>query len=446
MDAKAYLDSFHNWEPRLDQAGVSSFSLDRMERLLKAMRHPESALRFVHIAGSKGKGSAAAYLAYIMRASGYTVGLYTSPHLHQLNERIRILRPGGYNADPFEGCISDADLAALVEKYRLQLDPLKEGEDPVTYYEVLTALAVAHFAAHQVRLVVLETGLGGRLDATNVFETSVCGLTPIGLEHTAILGDTLELIAAEKAAIMKSSAQRAVFADQAPQVMKVLLRRAAECGIAPTIIDRDMPVNVMDAACGGVRFSTSGRRDYSGLQTSLMGRHQAQNAALAIAMAEDLEMYGMAISEESVRAGIKETLWPGRFEIFHRSPIVILDAAHTPASAAACAATFTEVFPGRRAVLLFGVSKDKNIPAICQALSPLAQCVVGARAVNPRSYEFTEENLKGYFSGVPVVSVPDARLAWERAWREAGAGGIVLVSGSIFLVAEIRAVLDGQKA
>ena len=219
FNAHEYLNGLTNWEPRLHQAGVSSFSLARMEKLLIAMGKPDDKLKFAHVAGSKGKGSTCVFLAGIMRAAGYRVGLYTSPHLYSVRERIRVLEPlnekgrlrggleearvkredgraGGENsAGLFEGCITDKELTDRVRFYKDDIEALRAAGEDVTYYEVLTALAVSHFAATQCDIVVLETGLGGRLDATNIFETSVCGITPVGMEHTAILGDTLGAIA-----------------------------------------------------------------------------------------------------------------------------------------------------------------------------------------------------------------------------------------------------------
>jgi dihydrofolate synthase/folylpolyglutamate synthase len=441
-DAEVYLNGFTNWEPRLDQAGVSSFSVDRMEALLKVFRHPESALIFAHIAGSKGKGSTAAFLASILRAAGHRVGLYTSPHLYSVRERIRVLEPRPVNAvidaDPFEGMISDKDFEYRLLHYRAEIDALRAAGMDITYYEVLTAAAVAHFSARGVKVVVLETGLGGRLDATNVFEASVCGITPIGLEHTAILGDTLARIAAEKAAIIKAPSQRAAFAPQAAEALRVLMDRAALFGILPTLIGADMPVDVEREAVDGVTFSMTGRREYEALHTSLPGAHQAYNAALAAAMAEDLEAYGILLTEEAVARGISGTVWPGRFEIFPGSPVLVVDAAHTAESAQACARTFTSVFPGRKAVLLLGMSRDKNIESFCRTLEPIVAAAVAVRLGHPRSFEFLPADMERFFTSVPAVTAADVASGMAEAVRLAGKDGIILAAGSVFLAAEAR--------
>lgn len=440
FNSENYLASFVNWEPRLDQAGVSSFSLDRMVGLLRIFRHPESALLFAHIAGSKGKGSTAAFLAGILRAAGHRVGLYTSPHLYSFHERIRVLNPGEAGPDPFEGMISSAECDELLRYHQEAIDHLRAGGSDITYYELLTALAVAHFAKKKVRVVVLETGLGGRLDATNYFETSVCGITPVGLEHTAILGKTLGLIAAEKAAIIKSPSQRVSFSRQEPEVMAVLEERARFWGILPTLIGKDMPLQMREEGPQGVCFSVTGRREYKDLSSSLAGEYQAENAALAIAMAEDLEAYGLELTQDAVRRGISQTVWPGRFEVFQGQPVVVADAAHTPESAAACVRAFVKAFPGRKAVLLLGISRDKDIAGVCQALGPIAKCVVTAKADHPRAFEFSTENLGRFFPSAERVALGDVPAAMKEAARLAGENGIVLAVGSVFLAAEVRKI------
>ncbi|MBF0386851.1 MAG: hypothetical protein HQL20_03230 [Candidatus Omnitrophica bacterium] len=443
FDSGEYLASFVNWEPRLDKAGVSSFGVERMDALLKALRHPESDLIFAHIAGSKGKGSTAVLLANILRSAGYRTGLYTSPHLYSYHERIRVLEPRspdeGGDDEVFEGSIAPEEFDELLRYYQDDIEALRRRGIEITYYELLTALAVAYFAYKKVKVVVLETGLGGRLDATNIFETSVCGITPIGLEHTAILGSTLGLIAGEKAAIIKSAGQRAAFAPQAPEVMAVLQERARSFGILPTVVGVDLPLEILSESQDGVRFNISGRREYRGLGTVLAGAHQAQNAALALAMAEDLEMYGLVLTEEAVRQGLACTRWPGRFEIRAGSPTLVVDAAHTVDSARACVQTFQSVFPGRRAVLLLGAGVDKDIAGICRELGVVAQCVVAAQAGHPRAHAFTTDELKERFPDVEAVIARDVPQAMLEARRRAGENGIILAAGSVFLAAEARA-------
>ncbi len=457
FDLHGYLNSFTNWEPRLHQAGVSAFSLTAIEKLLLVMGRPDDKLKFAHVAGSKGKGSTCVFLAEIMRAAGYRVGLYTSPHLYSVCERIRVLEPviekgrrrgveedARHGAAPglLEGCITEKQLADRVRFYRDDIDALRNAGVAITYYEVLTAVAASHFAAAQCDLVVLETGLGGRWDATNIFETSVCGITPIGLEHTAILGDTLAAIAGEKAGIIKAPYQRVALAPQAPEALAVLKERCALYGIMPTEVTADLGLQIIAENTDGTSFTVHGRRDYGLLRTRLPGRHQAVNAAVAVAMAEDLEMFGFLLEAESVVTGVAAASWPCRFEVFsHAGMSIVIDGAHTVESAAACAATFQAVFPGRKAVLVFGSGLDKNIKDMAAVLAPVVSSVILTRSANARAWVPDPAGAEGLFPGVPVVVEADPGKALDAAIRLAGKDGTVLVAGSIFLAAEVRALM-----
>lgn len=440
-----YLNSFDNWEARLHQARGADFDLINMERLLHAFGRPDDKLKFAHIAGSKGKGSTCVFLASILRAAGYRVGLYTSPHLYDVRERIRILEPlrgeSPVSADPFEGMPTEEELAERMRYYKGPVDSLRFDEKvPVTYFEYLTALAVSWFASKKVDIVVLETGLGGRLDATNVFETMSCGITSIGYEHTHILGETLGEIAGEKAGIIKSPTQRVVVAPQEDGAASAILKRCAEFGIRPTIVGQDLSLSVVKESLEGTDFEVRGRREYKGLHTGLTGQHQAINAAMAIGMAEDLEIFGFVLSEKDVAAGIRGAVWPARFEVVRREPHVILDAAHTGESAAVLARTFANLFSDRRAVIVFGASADKDIKAMAQALTTIADRVILTKANHPRACELGLYKTDELF-GVPTEMMPTLREALDRAFVLAGPSGIVLVTGSIFVAAEARALL-----
>lgn len=432
-----YLNSFLNWESRLDKAAASDFGLERVHRLLEAVGHPEDQLKFVHVAGSKGKGSTCAFLASILRSAGYRVGLFTSPHFNSYCERIRILEPGGVPA-PFEGMITLEDLTDRARFYQERIDVLRADGVEVTFFELWTALALTYFSHKKVDIVVLETGLGGRLDATNAVDTLVCGITPIGLEHTAILGGTLQEIALEKAGIIKSPSQKVSVAGQAPEVIRIFRDRCEEFFIAPTVVGEDVRCDVIRCDEEGSVFFVDGRRPYSDLVTSLPGRHQVMNAALAIAMAEDLEIFGFLITEEAVSRGIRETRWPGRFEIVCQSPRVILDCAHTPESALALAGTFAALYPGRKAAVVLGMSADKNVRQICQALSPIASRVIWTRAGNVRALDPLTVDIKADFPTQDVSVVCPVSGALEEARRLCGAEDIILVCGSVFVVAEAR--------
>jgi dihydrofolate synthase/folylpolyglutamate synthase len=431
-----YLTSFLDLEQTLDLAHFSDLQLERMRKLLEAFGRPEDRLRFVHVAGSKGKGSTCAYLAGILRASGYRVGLYTSPHLYSYFERIRVLEPGKAPS-MFEGLISEEEAADRLGYYAPVIDELRKTE-MITFYELWTALALSFFEHKKVDIVVLETGLGGRLDATNAVDTMVCGITPIGLEHTSILGDTLAKIAVEKAAIIKAPTQKVVLAQQDPQAMAVLQQRCETFGIRPNIVGESVSLKDLRQTGAGVEFLVEGRRKYEDLTTSLAGAHQAANAAMAIALAEDLEIFGYLITEESVRQGVRDTLWPVRFEIIRGFPTMILDAAHTTESAKALAETFRAVYPGRKAVLVIGMSSDKDYGAYCHELKDIAGAVVFTRSKHPRARDFRLLDIAWLFPSAEKVVSKCVPLALEEAFSRAGSEGIVLVTGSIFICAEAR--------
>ncbi len=435
--AIAYLQTFNNWETKLQSAGAASFALDRVEKLLAVFGRPDSDLRFAHVAGTKGKGSACAFLAAILRASGYRTGLYTSPHLHSLSERIRVLEPG-VPAPGFDGAITLREIGERLLYYRRDIDQLRASGVEITFYELMTVLAISLFASRQTRLVVLETGLGGRLDATNAVETSVCGITPVGLDHMNILGVTPALIAAEKAGIIRSSSQRVTLAPQVPEVMAVLREHCRALGIRPTVVGEDLPCAVHEMTARGVRFTVEGRRRYDDLFSPLTGAHQAENAALAIGMAEDLETYGYVITAESVREGIRSVHWPARFEPAGTVPVVILDCAHTPESAEALERTFSRVYPGRKAVVVLGMSADKDARAFVKALSQITGALVLTKADNPRAMDIAVDDVCAIVPGAELVSASDVTGALVRARQMAGKDGIILVTGSVFVCAEAR--------
>jgi dihydrofolate synthase / folylpolyglutamate synthase len=443
-----YLASFLDVEQSLDKAHFFDLQLERMHKLLEVFGQPEDRLRFVHVAGSKGKGSTCAYLAEILRASDYRVGLYTSPHLYSPFERIRVLdrrtADGGcptsdirHPTHLFEGAVTEEEATDRLAYYAPLVDELRKTEQ-ITFYELWTALALSYFDHKKVSVVVLETGLGGRLDATNAVDTMVCGITPIGLEHTAILGETLAAIAAEKAAIIKLPTQKVVLAPQKKEAGDVLKKRCEAFGIRPNIVGETIGIQIQEQSAQGVEFDVVGRRPYKGLRTRLIGAHQAWNAALAIGMAEDLEVFGYLITEESVRQGVLDTIWPVRFEVVPNTPAMVLDAAHTVESAKAVAETFRSVYPGKKAVLVIGMSQDKPYEAFCNEFKEITGAVIFTRSKHPRSREFHPLDVAKFFPSVDKIVTRCVPRALEEAFQRAGSDGIVLVTGSIFVCAEAR--------
>ena len=417
-----YLNSFTNFESQLHKLRPEDFHLNRIQKFLDLAGNPSQHLKIVHVAGTKGKGSTCAFLASILQEAGYKVGLYTSPHLHRVNERIRILNKDNLRSkDDFSGSISDEELGLVLAQLRPFAAAIKNDGNILTFFEVLTVAALCYFAKSQVDVVILETGLGGRLDSTNAVDSSIAVITPVSLDHTRILGDTLSQIASEKAGIIKDSRQRVVIAPQEKDAMDVILGRCIEFGVQPIWV---------------------GPGKYDHLKIGLKGRHQMVNAATAIKAAAILRMTGFKISDEAVSEGLKNVRWPGRFELLGKDPDVIVDCAHNGASARALSETLTEEYPKRKVTLVLGISEDKDASAICDPLKNIAEHIILTKANHLRAHQFTTEEGKNYFGNLPFEIIDSLPKAMEKALQLAGPQDVVLVTGSIFLVAETRDFLS----
>jgi len=393
--------------------------LDRIEALLEAIGNPERSMTLAQIAGTNGKGSVSAMLAAILQAAGRRVGLYSSPHLVDLRERIRV------DGRP----IPETDLADGVEALGTLIARLD-----ATMFEALTALALDHFAREGVEVAVLEVGLGGRLDSTTVGRPAVEVITSIDYDHQAYLGSTLEAIAGEKAAIIRSGI--AISARQEPAAEAVLARRAADAGVPLFVEGQDFRVRVRRASLDGQWLDLEGpgwRID--DVRCALLGVFQPGNALLAAAAARVL-----GADDTAIRAGLGAARWPGRFQLIRRFPPVILDGAHNPAGARALAASLSAYFPGERITFVIGTSDDKDKAGILTALLPLAARVVFAAADNPRAAaaESLASLARALPAGrdVPIQTAPSPPEALQMA--VAGSRTTtVCVAGSLFLIGEI---------
>ena len=461
------------WES-LDPFGVE-LGLDRMKRLLRAMGEPQRGLRILQVAGTNGKGSAAATAAALLGAAGHRVGLYTSPHLVRLAERIRV---GAQQID-------DAALDAGVQALRGAM--ARTGEQP-TYFEALTAVALDHFARERVEFAVLEVGLGGRLDATSAVEPEVEIITRIGLDHMAILGPTLAAIAAEKAAIVKGGAQ--VFVARQPlEAREVIVAHAARVGATCALAGRDfglfedhrarapsslearlLPRGDGDGDRGGESAAAieavdaieaveaagesveriagraveaasplhykEGAARIDALALALAGAHQLDNAEVAIAAARALSP---RVDGAVIRRGLREVRWPGRFEVISRRPLTLVDGAHNPDGARALAATCRARFPSARPRLVFSALADKDVAAIARLVFPLAASLHLVQLDNPRALSIERLAALARSSGVPFTEHPNVAAALRGARAEAlgdGDHGWVLAAGSLYLVGE----------
>jgi dihydrofolate synthase/folylpolyglutamate synthase len=436
----------------LSQTPSNKFDLAHMRVLLKAMKHPERVFPSVLIAGTNGKGSTAATLASILRASGLKTGLYTSPHLVRINERIRV------NGKE----ISDSDFARLhgdVDRVAEHLIAQEQLPWHPSFFEMMTAIAFAHFAAEHVDLAVLEVGMGGRLDATNVVEPLVSIIADISLDHQKFLGNTVGEIAGEKVGIIRPGGV-VVTLPQQPEandvigraILELVARGVSAAQYVPPISPASTDYLVSSAANKSRTTAGEDRQPFLCryplhvmgkqilVETPLVGRHQLRNVALAIAAAEELSKLGIAgITPDSLARGIRETHWPGRFQVIPARadwPEVVLDVAHNPAGAWALRSALSERYDDRPLIFVFGAMRDKAISEMMEILFPLADRVIVTRPENPRSASPEEIRQAGSRTGTEIETVPEIGAALERARSVSGLEAVVVVTGSIYLVGE----------
>jgi dihydrofolate synthase/folylpolyglutamate synthase len=421
----------------LQKHGIK-LALSNSMRLMECLDNPHRKFRTVHVGGTNGKGSTAAFIAGMLRAAGYRVGLYTSPHLVSFTERIRI------NGDP----ISEKRVVELAQHVRKAYGgPHSAGGSTgmsPTFFEVTTAIAFTYFAEEEVDIAVIEVGMGGRLDSTNVIIPLVSVITNIDLEHTEFLGITLEQIAAEKAGIIKPGVPVVTGAVQ-PEVVSVLERtaEAKAAGISRLPMDF-MPQNIVSGA--EPVFDYRGRKaDYQGLKLQLIGRHQVDNACLALAAIEYLRETGVAVDEHAVRRGLEQTRWEGRMERIAKRPDIYLDGAHNPASAKKLAATVRELKPSYgQLVLVVGILGDKDYQGIINEIVPLADHVVVTKPQYSRALDVP------FLAGVirklhaRVTTAETVAEAISLARDGASSDDLILVTGSLYMVGDARAILAAR--
>ncbi|HEX8138907.1 MAG TPA: Mur ligase family protein [Pyrinomonadaceae bacterium] len=409
-------------------------------RLLEAVGRPQSAFPSVQIAGTNGKGSTAVVLDSICRAAGLNTGLYTSPHLVSITERIRI-----HGRE-----IGREEFARLIERVRRCAERLMfqgEIEALPTFFEHLTVAALLAFGERHVRLGILETGLGGRLDATTAARAETVAITPIALDHQEYLGQTLAEIAAEKAAIIRTGV-RAIIAPQPPEALAVILRRCEEQRVEPRLVKED-EASVLGVDDGGrlrARFRTE-QDCYDDVHVGLRGRHQLTNVAVAIHLAEALRESGFRIARDAIIRGINGAEHKGRLEFLEGSPPLLFDGAHNAAGARALRAFLDEFMSGPISVV-FGAMRDKDLTEIAALLFPVASRLILTRPHSPRAA--APEEIKAYvprgFDSSRITLAPRVGEALRLARAETPPGGLVLITGSLYLVGEALAELERQAA
>lgn len=426
-EALRYLDSFINYERRDDYDYKKSFSLDRMQAFVSLLGDPHKGIRALHVAGTKGKGSTAAMIHSILKASGFKTGLYTSPHLISFRERIRI----------GDTLISEEDVARLLGKLRSVVDKL--GDNDLSFFELYTALAYLYFKEEKVDFAVYEVGLGGRLDATNVIEPLTAVITPLSYEHTDKLGKTLGEIACEKAGIIKEGGI-CVLAPQDKEALDVIDGVAKEKKARLVMVGRDILYEELGAGNGREVFNVSGLfEEYPRLETGLLGSHQIVNAATAIGAVEALKFNGITIPGEYIRKGIKDVQWPGRFEIVARAPYIVLDGAQNRASANALARAAKRLLRYRNLILVLGISKDKDISGILDELLPISDSIILTRArVAERAAEPSKIKELIKTADKDIFLTKGVEEALDKARSIADPEDAILVTGSLFVVGEAK--------
>jgi dihydrofolate synthase/folylpolyglutamate synthase len=408
-----------------------TFNVERAEDILKALGSPHLAYPTVHVAGTKGKGSTSAMTAAMLQAAGLAkVGLYTSPHLMRLEERIAV------NFEP----VSSEDLRQCINAVRepVLAVTMRGIEMKPTFFEIFTVIGLLHFARVPVDAAVIEVGLGGRLDATNVVKPEVAVITPISYDHTTILGDTLDLIAREKAGIIKSGVPLVVGKQEA-EALSAIEEVAASLGVRPLVFDRDFRVLGDDSSDFAVETPT---RRYERLSVPLLGAHQRQNAATAIAACEiACRSLGLDFTGDTARKALSGLRWPGRVELISQTPPIVVDAAHNGASAEALVQALCERFPGRKAVIVLAIAAHKDQLRVVDALAPLAREFVVTTINSPRSASADElADFVRSRASVPVHAEPD-RLAALALGRRLADGNLLVITGSFYLAGELRASL-----
>jgi dihydrofolate synthase/folylpolyglutamate synthase len=433
--ALKYLFSQTDYEQMLRvRYNRDTFSLDRMKTLLEHLGNPQSKFRSVHVAGTKGKGSTCMLLARMLQAGGYKVGLYSSPHICDVRERITI------NGD----MISQAGLTRLI----CEVEPIIEKmDDKPTFFEIFTAMCFMHFASIEVDIAIIETGLGGRLDSTNVLMPEVCGITSISIDHVHQLGNTVDKIAAEKAGIFKPDVP-VVSVMQCPEAEKVLRRHAKQVGNDLLFAGRDIEFSYRvessrTAGCHTRICLTTPRSRFEHLPVPMIGEHQAINLGLALSLLDQLKLKGFEVSEAQAIEAINNIVLPGRLEMVREDPRILLDGAHNAASIQALLRAVSQNIPYDSIVMVFGCAAVKDIPGMMDRIATGADKLIFTRASgNPRAADpQTLASIYEERSGRVAQVTQDLSEALQIAHSAVSREDIICVTGSFYLVGEAKKLL-----
>ncbi|HYS72321.1 MAG TPA: folylpolyglutamate synthase/dihydrofolate synthase family protein [Thermoplasmata archaeon] len=424
MDIESLLNELY----ALERFGIK-LGLDVVRELLRRIGNPQDEFATIHVTGTNGKGSTCAFLASIFRAAGHRVGLYTSPHLVKFNERIRV-----------DGAmIADGDVARLYGEIKPQAAAMAANDETnqPTFFEITTAMAFRYFAERRVDLAVVEVGMGGRLDATNVIAPEACVITRIGLEHTEHLGRTVERIAREKSGIIKAGVPVVTVEQPA---LSVIAAKAEELHCPLTVVGRDVRYTRLGFDVEGQDLRLENELTVEA-RIPLLGAFQPENAALAFAAALAVKAR-WKLTKASIAKGLSAAEWPGRLQVVRRHPTVIVDGAHNAPAAAALADSLQELFPGRKVTFVLGILNDKDLRGIAEALGPLASRVIAARPKTPRAFE--PEDVKRAFQAYASVDLaPGVKDAVRGTVDAAAKDDVIVVAGSIYTAGEALEFLGG---
>jgi dihydrofolate synthase / folylpolyglutamate synthase len=445
--AMDYLYSYVDYSlTRQMRNAAKNFNLDRVHKLLHLLGDPHLQYKVIHVAGTKGKGSTSAMMASALQAAGYQVGFYTSPHLSDYCERIQI---NGVS-------ISHDRLVQMVE----EIKPFVDQVEKITTFEITTALGFWYYAQENADVAVIEVGLGGRLDATNVVSPLVSVITSLSLDHVDVLGDTLAKIATEKAGIIKPG-RPIVVSPQREEAQLVVTRIAAERDAPLTIVGRDYLfapwAHTLDRQSMLVWpkedqplvdsfIESGGREDWEPLRLTipLLGHHQIENAATAYSALQIARAEGLAISEADIVQGFATVYWAGRFEVLRRAPLFIVDSAHNRNSALKLRQAIDDYLPGQPVILIFGASEDKDVEGMFAELLPRVKQVVATESVHPRAMKADRLVNLAHRYGCPARKVVPVEDAVHYALDTAGEEFAIVAAGSLFVAAAVRDIWEQQ--
>ena len=425
--ALSYLNNYINYEAKpATEYAPEKFNLNRVRSLLELIDTPHLQYTSVHIAGTKGKGSVAAMTESVLRSAGHVTGLFTSPHIHDLRERIRV------NGD----IISQESFAQLLT----DLQPQIESTENITYYEIMTILALEWFARQRVEIAVLEVGLGGRLDATNVVTPSVCAITTISYDHMDLLGNTIEDIASEKAGIIKTGIP-IVSGPQSVSALIVLEKHAVSIKAPFVDSSKEWGWEHIESKFSSQLFAIwriGQHQNISRHRIPLLGQHQIENVTVVMSILEQLCQQGWAVPQRAISTGLNQVEWPARCEIFQNTPPVLVDSSHNRASASQLTQVLVDLFPYQKRVLIFGAMRDKDIKGMFAELLPHCSHVVLTSTGMPRSMTPDElETIAAEYSCSTTLE-SNTENALNAATKLAGNDGMIVVAGSITIAASIR--------